>query len=534
MKGLDLTFETLAKSRNEAALDVLIAAVQDPDANIRRRAVQALLHRGEKRAPQMLLAQWPHLQAGERAILETRKTWINAAVDEALKHRGQSSDHALAAAESLRLTAVLPTLIDLAESAIPRSFRLRASEVVQEIIKPLGSNAREDRDQSTLRGPAISRLAESLRRFSLHRNAHLVEAFLSASTWCDPELRHFLAQDGPEAELLCQRLSESTDASVMELLAGFLRRRNVHPRVLEVIRSRKDASFRNVLLRIISSDPTQTILRNLKEMGMPKCCVGGESLLGELPVECQAALAHVHVACSSDYVATLHLIAATIELKRRDCVNAAIIALGRCEVPNAQAWMRAALHVAEDDPSLVCRDETVRLLKRLIALLEHPDPNLVRNLRRVLSVLHAGEMLPHFQTLRPRSRRRLGRVVLKIDPEAGTRVRDALRHPVLNKRLEAIAMADALDLVDQLSDLFAHVAREDHMEARMRAAEAMAEASSEETLKLLEEMIELPECPVRDAAIVALQQRRQAETPPAAPSDAIAQNLTRMPGALPW
>ena len=70
-------------------------------------------------------------------------------------------------------------------------------------------------------------------------------------------------------------------------------------------------------------------------------------------------------------------------------------------------------------------------------------------------------------------------------------------------------MADAMDVVDLLYDSFAHITREDHQEARMRAAEALAGAASEKTLRLLNEMIELPECPARDTAILAMQQRQR-------------------------
>ena len=98
---------------------------------------------------------------------------------------------------------------------------------------------------------------------------------------------------------------------------------------------------------------------------------------------------------------------------------------------------------------------------------------------------------------------------MKIDPDAIDRVRDSLRHPVLTKRLEAIAMAGAMGVVDLLYDSFAHIAREDHQEARMRAAEALSAATSEDTLRLLGEMIELPECPARDTAILAIQQRQR-------------------------
>lgn len=98
---------------------------------------------------------------------------------------------------------------------------------------------------------------------------------------------------------------------------------------------------------------------------------------------------------------------------------------------------------------------------------------------------------------------------MMIDPDAINRVQDALRHPVLKKRLEAIAMADALAVVDLLSDSFAHIVREDHQEARMQAAEAMSQAEGEFTMQLLKELIDLPECPVRDAAIQAIDKREK-------------------------
>ncbi len=457
----------------------------------------------------MLLARWPRLQQDEIEILRGRKGWISTAIEQALGSTTKETTLAIEAAETLGMTSALPKLILLAESAGSRVVRQQAGEAVLKIVEPLGSDARDERDQTSVRGPVIANLADSLRRFSMHRNEQLVEAFLICSTWSDVQLRQLLTEQGPESELICQQLYESTRVSVMALLAGFLKRRKIHEQILQAIRTRSDAAFRDTLLRVTGLEPTQVILKNLRDVGMPRCCQGGETLLSALPAECRASLVHVHVACNPDYIETLHLIAATAEHGTRDCVTAATIALSRCEVPNACSWMRAAIHLAEQEPSTTHSDETARLLQRLIRLLDHPDPGLNRNLRRVLESLHSSEMLSHFHSLRPRSRRRLGRIVMQIDPDAMNRVRDAMRHPVLTKRLDAIAMADALGAVDLLYDSFAHIAREDHQEARMRAAEAMAGATSEETLRLLEEMIALPECPVRDTAILAIRRRQQ-------------------------
>jgi len=152
----------------------------------------------------------------------------------------------------------------------------------------------------------------------------------------------------------------------------------------------------------------------------------------------------------------------------------------KCPVPNSEIIVRAALHIANDEDD-ASRNEHARLLQRLIALIDHNDENIVRGIRRVIQPLHAEAMMHRFQDLRPRSRRILGRVVMMVDPDALQRVSDAIRHPVLKNRIAAIAMADALAVVDLLSESFEHIIQEDHLEARITAAEVMANAHGDAT-----------------------------------------------------
>jgi hypothetical protein len=506
MHGLKLTYQTLGHSRNEAAIDVLCAALDEADGAIRQQALTALMARTEPRAAAQVLANWAKLQPDDLPVLGQKKNWLASSIEVSLKSSGEPVLTAIAAAAKLELSSVLPQLILLAESSASRSIQQRATQAIVSMVKPLGSAARADRDQPTVRSPVLSRLADSVRRFFMHRNEAMVDAFLLVASWGDSELRNLLASSGPETDLVFRRLSQSGDPGVIELLAGFIRRRNLTDRVRETIQSRQDEPFRDALLRTIGVEPSATVLANLRDIGMPACCRGGEALIGSLPLAYLAPLVYLYVAASRDPVETLHLIVAAVQ-RHSGCEAAAAFALARCEVPDADFWMRAALPVADGDPLTIAADENARLLQRLIKLLNNPDPGLQRGLRRVLQPLHAEQMLPRFESLRPRSRRRLGRVVMMVDPEALGRVRDALRHPVMRHRLQAIAMADALAAVDLLSDSFERIAREDHQEARVRAAEAMSHASGEKTLHLLQEMTNLPECPVRDAAMVAIERR---------------------------
>jgi hypothetical protein len=320
-----------------------------------------------------------------------------------------------------------------------------------------------------------------------------------------------ISENGPHMNLICKRLQATAIPGVIDLLSGFIRRKNIPQRIGRIIQSRPDELFREALLRQITGEPTATVLSNIRDLGMPRSCLGGEEVLDDIAPDYRAPMLHLYVAGNQDITETLHLITAAVEAGS-GCEAAAAICLSRCEVPDIEIWMRAAIPVADGDEAAIAADDNARLLQRLIDLLDHSDPGLCRGVRRVLGPLHAERMQHRFESLRPRSRRRLGRVVMMIDSDAIQRVRDALRHPVLGNRLEAIAMADALAVVDLLSDAFAHIAREDHQEARMRAAQVMSDATGDATLRLLREMTELPECPVRDAALVSLEQRQTMKT----------------------
>ncbi len=510
MQGLQLTYETLGKTRNEAAVDVLVAALADAQPENRRRALAAILARPEERSSQQVLENWDLLQADDLRVLRQKKQWMAPAIEKSLKEGSENMPHAIAAAKSLGSFTSIPHLVLIAESSGSRPLRAAASDAVIELAQPLGQDARADRDQPTVRGPVLKRLADSVRRFSMHRNEKLVDAFLLVVTWGDGDFRQLISEGSPQLDLICRRLRESECTSVNDLLAGFIRYRNIPDWISEIIRTRQHGQFREALLRTVGAEPSATVLRNLNVIGMPQSCEGGESLIREVAPEYRAALAHLYTAADSNDMRKLHVVASAAESGGPGCETAAALCLARCEVPEVDIWMRAALPIADGDQALIQSDNNARLLQRLIDLLGHSDPALERSVRRILEPLHADEMLHRFEALRPRSRRRLGRVVMMIDPDAIDRIRDALRHPVLSRRLEAIATADALAIVDLLADSFKHIAREDHQEARMRAADAMSNASSEATLGLLREMVELPESPVRDAAVASLRRRENA------------------------
>lgn len=509
MRGLEATFETLKMTRNEAAIDVLIAALDDENSGTRRAALAAISARPEKRTSELVLANWKKLREAEVNSLMPRKKWITPAVTAALERNNDHLELAMDAAESLEIFEVLPKLIMLAESSVSDTLKQRATGIVLTLVEPLGMKARKDRDQATVRKPARSQLVESISRFSMHRNHELIDAFLAISEWGDGDLRRCLSGESKTQQRICERLLQSKHPSVINLLAGFIRRRKIDPQIAELIHSREDREFRDALLETITADPSTTVLRNLRELGIPKSLRGGEAILDDIEPKHRAAATHTYIAANEDLIDMLHFITGSVQRGGEGVNTAAAFGMTQCEVPQAELWMRAALPVADGNEQKILADPNAHLLQRLIELLNHPDPALVNSVRLVLKPLHADQMLGHFESLRTRSRRRLGSIVQRIDPNTIERVRDALRHPVLNHRLQAIAMADALAAVDSLSDSFERITQQDHQEARAQAAEVMGSATGKRTLELLQKMTELPDCPVKDVAIKSLQKRQK-------------------------
>ena len=483
MQGQELTYAVLSRTRNEAAVDVLLACLDSELQENRELALSTLMQRREDRVPAKLLARWPLLKSSDHLLLRTRKTWFEGAVSQALKHRGSDTVTAIAAAESLELTKFIPMLVDLAETGETEEIQQRATSAALKLAHILGSRARCDRDSPTLRNPALERLLKSIQRYDAHENMMLIDTFLVLSVWGDSELRRIMSEATIVRKLVLERFLESNHIGVLDLLAGSIKRRQMDEQVTRLIRRRSDHAFRSVFLNAVGPDPSSVILKNMANIGMLNCCRGGERILGKISKSQIPALIHLYATAGPDAIQTLHLIASVAEINDPFNDTCLSFALSHCSLPDSECIVRAALQIAHDDTD-VDNNENARLLTRLIPLLDHKDESIVRGIRRVIQPLHAQEIMSRFETLRPRSRRMLGRVVMMVDPQALQRVSDAIRHPVLKNRMAAIAMADALSIVDLLSESFAHIAQEDHLEARISAAEAMANARGDATLFL--------------------------------------------------
>lgn len=526
MHGIELTYRILAQTRNEAAVATLAQAIVEGNPKTRRRALTSLVQRPEERAADLLIEYWNRLDADDCRVIRGDTQRVERAILRRWKDETCLAE-AIAACETLQLAEQIPALIPIAESSPESSLRDAATRAILQLSESLGEAARLDRPVATLRDPALLALAESVKRLSAHRNFELVDAFLVASAWGDTQLRHWVADTGALGQTIRGRLAESMHRSIPVLLAGYLRRRRVEPAIYRVIKKRDDDWFRDAILRTIGVSPSGATLKNLREIGIPNVLVGGLEWIATLLPDQRAALVHAYWAGSTDTTQVIQIATEALRAGGKGVPAAVGLALSRCPIPDADWLMRAVMPVAKllEKQNVHCdaafekigseslTDPRGKWVARLIDNLQHPDASVRKGAARMLSPLHAENMLPRFDPLRPSSRRRLGRMVARIDRDAVSKVRDALRHPVLERRLEAIATAESLAIVETLNESFAPIARDDHQLARVRAAQAMSSATDPLTRTLLEEMLLLPESQVRDAAENALALRSDPATP---------------------
>ena len=396
MQGQELTYSVLSRTRNEAAVEVLIAGLDSDlrehrDREHRDLALCTLMRRRKERGPAKLLARWQQLGTADQLLLRTRKIWYEGAVSQALKHRGADTLTVIAAAESLELTKFIPMLVEKAEAGKTEAIERRATTAVLKLAHILGSRARCDRDAPSIRLPALERLYRSLGNISQHGNAPLADAFLVLSLWGDIQFRKAMSEPTPIRKLILERFLESTHIGVLELLAGTIKRRQMDSNITALVRTRSDHAFRSVLLKSITPDPSPVVLKNLADIGMPASCLGDESLLGKINENQIPALLHLYAACGTDSIKTLHLIAAIAEKKTPALNSFILLALTQCAVPKSETIVRAALRIANDEED-VRHNEHARLLQRLIALLDHTD--CLITLTRTLSAVSDASSTP--------------------------------------------------------------------------------------------------------------------------------------------
>lgn len=508
--GLELTFAHLAATSNEAADALLDLALESNNAQVRSLAMQSILTRGHTLGVRRILQLWTDLNDDQLRLTQDFPQLFRRPIE--LTLAGEIKDipreNALEALRLLSLDELLPLLIDYLETNEDRSLRATMLAVVLDLAAAIGDSARRGRERPSIREPIIRRLADSVKSCFKHGCEGLNEAFLVASSWGDRELRMLLTEDPSTIRRLHKCLQTSSLPGVIQLLAGFIRRRDIPLLAQNVISQREDAAFRDALLSAVGDDPPRIALRNLQQLPQLPCIADPAAIVGKTPSVHHAALVHTFTANYRVAIAQLNVILDVIARGNPHAENAAAISLERAERIDSLAMIQAAVSITSGNLQAIADNPVAQVVWRMVQALDHPNPHIVGALRNVLSPLQAASMMEHLDFIEQPPTPSLGGLVRRIDPSLIATLQEELRSPVMVRRLRALRLTAICEVVDSLTDLLIHAALHDHRDIRMLAIAALGSATDEKSLAVLEDLAVGPPCALRDTSRDAINNRR--------------------------
>jgi len=561
----ETTYRLLAQSSRPEAIEVLRRGIEVGDATTRRRCFQTLAARKCCQSHEILITLWED-HAGEiREALETdaETKWFRETLTQLIvSEQTQSEERMILLTHLITALSVrdaMPAMVKAAWQHPSHVLRERFAEAVSALSHGWGKQARRQY-AGTRPAPMVERSRHELtsqlmhcaQNFQKHRSEDLLDALLALSSWNDSVLRTALHADDACTALILRRLRRSEQQPVMELLAGFLRRKNIPDSVLPLMLQRSDSMYREILLQVISGDPSTVTLCNLKEYGLPDCLRGGLTLLRTLGNDRDAAMAHAYSSAMQQDPETILVLLEILDRhltpgpQRHGVVEAVAVSMGRCRVPSFEYWVHAfssdrfdeivasqpeALqpdkssnakssnaksaatetgapsHDIDPPASASLEDRAAEVCLWLVRIAVGADLRFSKLARRLLRELSIDNSLPKFPSLDAEQRLRMGQVLMQIDSETLDVVRDGLRHAVMLRRLEAMEFAQTLGLVDLLIEPFTAIIHNDHQRARLAAAEALGTGTGAVSASLLHELTTSPLGSLRDAAKSSLSRR---------------------------
>jgi HEAT repeat protein len=508
---LRATFQYLAKTDNEAAVDVLRAALDCPNPESRHEALLALLQRRSSAGRQEVFRRLAGLDEDSRAFLREHRGRLIPVVAEGL--RGSAAGTvgvACAAAISFCLYEAMPQLVaalvtpDYEHAALVAGTLRRLTELFYAELTSGESSQHRDPDGMRLRITAA--LEEAVRKFHRHRREEVVEALLLVVKQSNVTLRQLLSRpDEACYETLRKTLAESPRGGVMRLLLGFLEDPQSPRAVLEVIARRCDSKFLEHLLLRVGARPSKTIAERLARIDDIAWAQPGHPAIAQLSEEAQKGAVQMMMASGMARSKVLAALGPILLEGKTAARRAAAEALAQFDEPEASALLVKALN--DEDPE-VRAHLIVQLRPRnipgalllLIRMADNSNPEIRGALRTALPEFTLRQFLLNFDALDDDTRVTAGVLVKTIDDDAVAGLAKELESLSPVRRRRAVLAAEATGLVHELEEKIVKLLSDDDHMVRVAVARALANCNSRPTWEALREALLDRSFVVREAA----------------------------------
>jgi HEAT repeat protein len=516
--GLSITLDLLTRTENEAAVQVLIPALDSPSPAVQEGALIALLKRRTAAGGREILDRMAGMKPEWKTIIRQHRGRLTGALREAILGTDQGlCENGCRAAVMFRDYDLVPTLLTAIDSPSQPNSDL-AAQTALELVEALCEEISGGRDPSDRRDPQMIRryvlgsLESSIHRFSQHRRREVVEAFLLLAGRDNATLRQILGNLHHAAQAtMFDVMSKSTKRGVLRLLLSFLDDPLAPSSTLNVIAGRSDSRFIHYLMRKIGREPTTAMASNLKKMNSIPWLADCRRIVEQIDDAGQHSAIRFVMASGVPRAQALKVIEAVLLHGKPGGRWEAARALGDFQGSDANGLAMNAL--ADPDPQVQAniipqlRGRGIPgVLPSLLELVESPYPAVRKAARESLAEFSFRRFVAAFDMLDEEVRHSTGLLVKKIDTQSAPLLTEELKSPIRTRRLRGLAIARTIDAVQSVEATVIEMLNdEDHL-VRMEAAVALGKSFSPASVAALTEAMNDKSEVVRQAAQRSLEQ----------------------------
>ena len=520
-KGLATTFRLLGKTKNEAAVGLLIPALDSAHAAIGEGALETLLDRRSEAGQKEIVRRLHALNPRWEAIVEAKHAHMSHALrDAVLATDAQLCANGCRGAVWFHEYDLLPTLINAAEDeanpnrdAVAATLLRLAELLYEELASP--RDYRNRRDPQLVRQHVLSSLEQSVARYQKHKLTAVIEAFLLLAHRDNLLLKQILADPlHPSYLPIIDVLTRSPRGGVIRLVLSYLDDAAAPSSAITLLAHRSDSRFVECLVRKIGSEPSAAAAANLKKIECIAWLQSEPTILDMLDDAAQHGAMQLALRSAMNRMAVLRMIEWLMQRGKPGGRRAAAAALAQFNGAEANALCLKAL--ADADP-LVQADAVRQVrqrgipgaLAKLLDLLASPHDVVRSAVRESLAEFNFKRFLAAFDVLDDEVRRSTGAMVRKIDPESIPQLQEELTAKSRTRRLRAIAAATAMGALGDLEQpLLQRLGDEDHV-VRAEAARALAACPTAAVRQALADAIGDRSVVVQEAAEQSLRLLKQ-------------------------
>lgn len=516
--GLRTTFEVFSKTKNEAAVNVLVPALESPHPQIQEGALRSVLDRRSVVGGREIVRRLHTVNERWRQILEERRGRMSKVLREGLL--GEDPQMCANSCQAIlwfrEYDLVGPLLNAVEDHSHPQSAMI--CETLVSMSDLLYEEVSTPRDYSDRRDPQlvarnfVTVLENSLSRYNQHKRGEVIESFLILAKRDNAQLKRILQDPHNSAYLaFIDTLSHSRRPGVIGLLLSMLD--DVRPPLaaIQIVAKRTDPRFVQQLLRSIGEQPSDNVDRNLKRAESIAWAAPGAGVLAKLDDKLQHGAVQTVMASGMPRLQAFKTIKYLLQHGKPGGRRAASEALAEFQGAEANALAQKAAN--DKDPEVqahALRQFRQRgmpgALPLLIERIDSPYEVVREAARGSLGEFSFARFLAGFETLDDEVRASTGSLVKKVDPNSSTLLEAELTSKVRSRRLRGLAMVEAMGMATEVQETIIELLNdEDHM-IRQEAVQVLATLDTPAVRSALTAALDDSSPMVREAASNVLSQ----------------------------